>query len=96
MSHLLPPRILRRRHAQTNRDMASNHKIEYVTQVQDILNLKGQQNCMIGSKVTAFLLNRWILPIGGVALGRVCNQQGLPRLVYYLFIIYLSCFVHGQ
>ena len=25
-----------------------------------------------GSKVTAILLKEWILPIGGVALGKVC------------------------
>ena len=29
-------------------------------------------NLIIGSKVTAILMNGWILPIGGVALGRVC------------------------
>ena len=29
---------------------------------------------MIPSKVTAVLLNWWILPIGGVALGRVYTQ----------------------
>ena len=34
----------------------------------DILNQKGHQNCILGSKVMA--LNRWILPIGGVAIGK--------------------------
>ena len=33
---------------------------------------------MIGSKVKAFLLNRWILPIGGVASGRVCDHKANP------------------
>ena len=33
---------------------------------------EGHLNCFIGSKVTAILLNGWILPPGGVALGRVC------------------------
>ena len=39
-----------------------------------ILNLKGYQNFIIGSKVTAILLSGWILPIGGVALARVSAQ----------------------
>ena len=30
--------------------------------------------CITGSKVMAILLNGWILPVGGVALGRVCAQ----------------------
>ena len=34
------------------------------------------QNCIFSSKVTAILLKRLILPIGGVALGRVCDQWG--------------------
>ena len=41
----------------------------------DNLHLKGYQNCIIvESKVTAILLNGWILPIGGVASARVCAQ----------------------
>ena len=32
----------------------------------------GHQNCIIGSKLTAILINGLILPIGGVASGRVC------------------------
>ena len=33
----------------------------------------GHLNRCIGSKVTVILLNVWILPNGGVALGRVCT-----------------------
>ena len=36
------------------------------------LNIEGHQNCCIGLKLTVTLLNGWILPTGGVALGRVC------------------------
>ena len=41
-----------RRHAQTVRDGASSHKIDYVKHATDILYLKGYQNDIIGSKVT--------------------------------------------
>ena len=47
----------------------------------DILNPEGHQSCCIGSKVTAILLNEWILPTGGVALGRVCACSLRSRLV---------------
>ena len=40
-------------------DGALSHKIDYVT------------NYIIGSKVMVILLNGWILPIDGVASGRV-------------------------
>ena len=40
----------------------------------EILNLEGHPNRNAGSKVTAVLLNRWILPIGGASTGRVCMQ----------------------
>ena len=42
------------------------------TILPEILNLEGHLNCCIGSKVTVVLLNRWSLPTGGVASGRVC------------------------
>ena len=40
------------------------------------------QNRIIGSRVTEILLNGWILPIGGIALGRVCVCSLPSRLVY--------------
>ena len=46
---------------------ASNHKIDYITQVKGILNLKENFNCIIGIKVTAIFLEGWILLNGGVA-----------------------------
>ena len=44
-------------------DGASNHK-DYVAQAYNILNLKGYQILITGSKVTVILLNGGILPIG--------------------------------
>ena len=43
------------------------HKSDYVTISKEVLSLKGHQNHITGSKVTAILLNRWILPIGGAS-----------------------------
>ena len=73
MSHRLPPLALQRHQAQTVRDDASTrHKINYLAQVSDRLNVKGYQNNIIGSKDTAILLNMWFLPIGGAASRRDC------------------------
>ena len=58
-----------------------SHEIDYVTLLKGILNLKGYQNFIIDSKVTAILLNGWIWPIGGVASGRVCACSLRSRLV---------------
>ena len=44
-------------------DDAFNHKIDYVTIFKEIPNLEGHPNRITGSKVTAILLNGWILPI---------------------------------
>ena len=35
---------------------------------KEILNPEGHPNCITGSKVTAILLNGWILPIGGASV----------------------------
>ena len=39
-------------------------------------------NRCIGSKVMAFLLNGWILPFGGVALGMVCPAASAAGLLF--------------
>ena len=57
---------LRRRLAQMIVDGAFNHKMDWLMKSLEILNLKGHQNRIIGSKVTAILLNGWVMPIGGV------------------------------
>ena len=51
------------------RDRYSSYKIDYVIVIQNYLNPAGHQNPISGSKVTAILLNRWILPIGGASAG---------------------------
>ena len=64
--------------AQTVRSSSSSYNIGYVANAKDILNPDGHCKLphSIGSKVTAFVLNEGILPIEGVASGRVCNQWG--------------------
>ena len=46
-------------------DGAFSHKIDYATNDKEVLNLEGHPNRITGSRVTAILLNGWILPIGG-------------------------------
>ena len=58
---------LLRRHALTLADGAFSHKIDNVKIFQEILNPKGHPNCITGSKITAIVLNGWILPIGGAS-----------------------------
>ena len=43
----LPPLPLRRCQAQTVREGAFDHKIDYVVQVYGTINLKGYQTCII-------------------------------------------------
>ena len=49
--------------------------------IKNFLNLKGHQNRISGSKVTAILLKGLILPIGGVSAVEGLRSTGLPRLV---------------
>ena len=85
---------LRRRHALTVGNGASSHKIDYITIFLEILNLEGEQNRITGSKVTAILLNGWILPIGGDASGKGLRlqpaQQACSTHNYYNFNQYVS------
>ena len=46
---------------------ALSHKINHITIYEEMLNLEGHQNCTTGSRITAILLNGWILPIGGAS-----------------------------
>ena len=41
--------------------------LDYITIFKEILISKGHPNRITGSKVTAILLNGWILPIGGAS-----------------------------
>ena len=58
---------LRRCHALTVEDGAFSHKRVYVAHFVGILNLDGHPNRITGSRVTAILLDRWILPFGGAS-----------------------------
>ena len=63
------------------RDSSSSYKIDYVIVIKTFLNPKGHQNPINGSKVTAILLNGWILPIGGASAVDGLRSTGLPHLV---------------
>ena len=56
-------------------------KMDYVKVTKSFLNPEGYQNSISGFKVTAILLKALILPIGGVAFGRVCASSLRSRLV---------------
>ena len=55
--------FLHRRQAQTDRDGASYHKIDFLTYYWEILNLEGHQNRTSGSKVKAifFYFTEWLV-----------------------------------
>ena len=59
-------------------DGAFSHKIDFATLFLEILNLEGHQNRITGSRVTAILLNGWILPIGGALAMEGLRSTGLP------------------
>ena len=93
MSNPLVKISLRRRQAQTVQNGASSHKTNKQANFIDIfsenLNLESHQNRCIGSKVTAILLNEWILPTGGVALGMVCPAASAAGLFIVLLVAVL-------
>ena len=67
------------------RNGASSHKIDYIAIFQENLNLEGHENRIIGSRVTAILLNGLIFPIGQsgeASRWKVFYQWGLPRLFF--------------
>ena len=61
-------------------------KLEYIKIFLEILYLEGHPNCITGSKVTAVLLNRWILPIGGSSAVEGLQSTGIPRLVIKVLV----------
>ena len=74
---------LRRRHAQTVRNGASDHKVDYVAQVKDIISVEEQQNYIISSKDIMILLN--------FAYWWSCIGKGLPAaLEAGLFLVMSS------
>ena len=62
-------------------DSAFSQKIDYVTIFLEILNLEEHPNCITGSRVTAILMNGWILLIGEASAVEGLRSMGLPRLV---------------
>ena len=60
-----------------------SNKIDYVTMFKEILNLEGHSNCITGSKVTAILLNWWILPIGRASAVKGLRLQPAEQACLY-------------
>ena len=89
LTHPFPHTALWRHHSQTVGNSSSSYKVDCFVLVKKFLNPKGYQSCIIDSKVKAILLpNGGILPIGGVASGRVCewyisNQGFLPHQSFH-------------
>ena len=69
------------------RDSAFSHKIYYIKKFEEIQNLEGHPNCITSSRVTAILLNGWILPIGGASAVEGLLSTELPRLVFLTAVI---------
>ena len=83
--HPLVPTALQRRHAQAVRDRSSSYKIDYVIVIKNFLNPEEHQNPISGSKVTAFLLKGWILPIGGPSAVEGLCLQPAQQASFHLF-----------
>ena len=77
-AHLLS---LHCRQAQTDRDGASNHEMNFCAQYLEILSLEGHQNDIIGSKVTAILLNMTL-----------SQKSGYNGIVHHNCVIYMCRF----
>ena len=58
---------LKHPHALMVDDGTFSHKIDDVTIFEEIQNHEEHSNRIAGSRVTAILLNGWILPIGGAS-----------------------------
>ena len=69
VSNALPPLALHCCQAQLVRNGASSHNRIFCTFLGHSKS-QGYQNCIMGSKVVAILLNGWILPIGAIATER--------------------------
>ena len=63
-------------------DGAFSHKIDYITIFKDIPHLEGDQNRITGSKVTAFLLNGWILPLGEASAVKSLRLQPVQHAFF--------------
>ena len=77
---ILCENIFRAPQRPSGEDGAFSQKIDYVT----ILNFEWHPNSVTGSRVSAILMNGWVLPIGGGSAVEGLQSTGLPRLFYYL------------
>ena len=64
-------------------DSSFSHKIDYVT---GEYKSPRASKLITGSKVTTILLNGWVLPIAGVASGRVCGQPAKHQSFNFNFM----------
>ena len=75
--------------------MASSHKTNYIKKISETLNIKGHQNCCIGSKATAILLNGWILPTGRWKIYQLVHHTGIFFYKYvHVCHVLPGCTVH--
>ena len=74
-------------------DGAFSHKIDCDTIFLEILNLEWHPSRITGSRVTAILLNGWILPTGGASATEGLQSTGLPRLVFFSLFKYQFSFL---
>ena len=82
LSHPLVKISFRCRHVLIFEDGAFSNKNVII--FQENINPEGHLNRSIGSKAMAILVNRGVLPSGGVALGRVCACSLRSSLVFKL------------
>ena len=55
----------------------------------EILNLVGHLNRITGSRVTAILLNGWILPIGGASAIEGLLSTGPTPFIFLFFFFFI-------
>ena len=74
-------------------DGAFIHKVDYVTNFKQILNLEGHLNRLTGSRVTAILLNVWILPIGRASVVEGLLSMGPTPYSFYLKVCNMFVYI---
>ena len=71
-------------------DKAFSHKIDYVTIFFGNSRYRGHPNRIDGSKVTAILLNWWILPIVGASAVKGLRLRPAQQACFNCNIFYLK------
>ena len=86
--------FLRCRLTLTVEDETFSHKIDYGYIFQEIINPEGYPNCITGLKVTAILLNGWILPIGRTSSVKGLRLQPAQQACFYSLVnVYFFLFI---